>query len=81
MPRSSNSMTVAAPATPRRDPLVNPVIEPLAFGLARLIEASSAEGDEVPESAETSLDFRLDPRLSGPTGTPAESGEAGDVEA
>jgi len=65
---------------PQRDPRANTVIDALAAGLVRVIEASVTTGVSCPQSSEITLDFQADPRLSGPTGTPPESGGAGDVE-
>lgn len=54
------------------------LIESMAAGLARLIDASPPPPTESSESCATCLEFSAQSRLSGPTGEPAENGEAGD---
>ena len=76
MPRSRPRAVVAAPRHVR----TNPVVEALAAGLARLIEASAPPQEDPPDSGATCLEFSAESRLSGPTGEPAENGEAGDVD-
>ena len=75
MSRTSASAPAAAP----RDRHASPFIESMAAGLARLIDAS-ATGTESPESGATCLELPAESRLSGPTGEPAENGEAGNVD-
>jgi hypothetical protein len=74
MPRPRRRASVDVPRHAR----TNPVVEALAAGLARLIEATSPPLEDPPDSGATSLEFSAESRLSGPTGEPAR--EAGDVE-
>jgi hypothetical protein len=74
MPRSRRRTSVAVP----RHAHIDPVVEALAAGLARLIEASAPPREVPPDSRATCLEFSAESRLSGPTGEPAR--EAGDVE-
>ena len=70
----------SAPAVAPRDRRANLFIESMAAGLARLIDASPPVATESSESRTTCLEFSAQSRLSGPTGEPAENGEAGDVD-
>lgn len=76
MPRATTPvLAVAPPDTP-----ANLFIESMAAGLARLIDASPPVATESSESGATCLELSAESRLSGPTGEPAENGEAGDVD-
>lgn len=74
MPRTTAAASDVAP----RDANANLFIESMAAGLARLIDASPPVVAESSESRATCLEFLAQSRLSGPTGEPAENGEAGD---
>ena len=76
MPRTTTPACRVAPSGADADLF----IECMAAGLARLIDASAPLGTDSPESGATCLEFLAQSRLSGPTGEPAENGEAGDVD-